>query len=280
MSQVFVLKATGERELFDESKLFNSLTNAGATEEQAKSVVGHLVAEIFDGMTTNDIYRHAFDLLRTAPQAPRQVAVRYSMRRALGELGPNGFPFEQFVAEIFRAKGYEAVTDQIVQGACVEHEMDVVAWKDKELIMIEAKFHNEPGLKSDIKVALYVKARFDDLKGQTFEYGGKKRKLTAAYLFTNTKFTDHAIRYAECQKLSLVGWDYPKGGSLQELIEETRLHPVTAIPGITEGEKKTLLAQGVVLCKSVREAGDKLTQYGIDKDRVGPILDDAKHICA
>ncbi len=277
MSQAFVLKANGEREPFDESKLFHSLTNAGATEEQARSVVAHLTGEIFDGMTTNDIYRHAFDLLRSAP---RQVAVRYSMRRALGELGPNGFPFEKFVAEIFRAKGYEAVTDQIVQGACVEHEMDVVAWKGNELIMIEAKFHNEAGLKSDVKVALYVKARFDDLKGQTFEYGGKKRKVTQALLITNTKFTDHAIRYAECQKLSLIGWDYPKGASLENLIEETKLHPVTAIPGMTEGEKKTLLNQGVVLCKSVREAGDKLSDYGIEKDRIPAILEDAKHICA
>lgn len=276
MSPILITKSNGQREPFYPEKLRNSLVRSGANQEQAESIVSHIEAELIDNITTNDIYRHAFDLLRSVPS---RVAARYSMRRALAELGPSGFPFEKFVAEIFKSKGYEAVTGQIVQGDCVDHEMDVVAWKEDELIMVEAKFHNETGLKSDLKVALYVKARFDDLKNRTFEYGGKERKLTKCYLVTNTKFTDHAIRYANCQKLSIVGWDYPHGDSLEDWIEKAHLHPLTAIPSLSVADKKSLLDQGMVLCKQVLEKGKNLSTYGIDKSRIKAILEDAKNIC-
>lgn len=276
MSPILITKSTGEREPFYPEKLVNSLVRSGANQEQAESIASHIEEELVEGITTSDIYRHAFDLLRSAP---RPVIARYSMRRALAELGPNGFPFEKFVAEIFKSQGYEAITGQIVQGDCVEHEMDVVAWKGDELIMVEAKFHNEPGLKSDLKVALYVKARFDDLKNGTFEYGGKSRKLTKCFLVTNTKFTDHATRYATCQKLSIIGWDYPRGDSLEDWIEKSHLHPLTAIPSLSSVEKRNLLDQGLVLCKQVLEKGQNLASYGIDKTHIKTILEDAKNIC-
>lgn len=278
MSQILVIKSTGEQEIFDPNKLAFSLKRAGADSDQTQEIVNHIQGELFNGMTTNDIYRHAFDLLRSSP-VKSAAAVKYSMKRAISELGPNGFPFEKFVAEIFKARGYEAVTDQIVYGHCVEHEMDVVAWKGDELIMVEAKFHNEAGIKSDLKVALYIKARFDDLKDGTFEYGGKKRKITKSYLITNTKFTDHAIRYAECQGLNLVGWNYPKQGNLEDMIEEANLHPLTALPSLSAVDKKNLLDQGLVLCKSLNVTPEELVKYGIEKSRVSAVAHDVKNIC-
>ncbi|MEN9621773.1 MAG: hypothetical protein RLZZ67_207 [Candidatus Parcubacteria bacterium] len=278
MSQILVVKSTGEHQAFDSEKLIFSLKRAGADSAQAHEIAKHIEGELFDGMTTNDIYRHAFDLLRSMP-AKSAAAVKYSMKRAVSELGPNGFPFEKFIAEIFKAKGYEAVTDQVVQGHCVDHEMDVVAWKDNDLVMVEAKFHNEQGIKSDIKVALYVKSRFDDLMGLKYEYGGKKRKVTKCFLITNTKFSDHAIRYAECKGLNLIGWNYPKKGNLEDLIEESGLHPLTALPSLSETEKKKLLDQGLVLCKQLNAPVDVLASYGIDKSRIPAVLLDIKSVC-
>jgi len=278
MPQTLVIKSTGEQEIFDPAKLTFSLKRAGADSDQTRQIVEHIQGELFDGMTTNDIYRHAFDLLRSSP-VKSAVAVKYSMKRAISELGPNGFPFEKFVAEIFKARGYEAVTDQIVYGHCVEHEMDVVAWKGDELIMVEAKFHNEQGIKSDLKVALYVKARFDDLKDGVYEYGGVKRKVTQFLLITNTKFTDHAIRYAECQKLTIIGWNYPKKGNLEDMIEEANLHPLTALPSLSSLDKKNLLDQGLVLCKSLNVTPEELVKYGIEKSRVAAVAQDVKNMC-
>lgn len=276
MSPILITKSTGEQEAFDPRKLVRSLVRSGAGEVQAKEIADHIQGELVAGMTTNEIYRHAFDLLRGTAS---HVAARYSMKRAIADLGPDGFPFERLIAEIYKAKGYEAVTGQVVRGSCVEHEMDVVAWKGDELVMIEAKFHNEPGLKSDLKVALYVKARFDDLKGGVFGFGGAKRKLTSCHLVTNTKFTDHAMRYADCQGLSLIGWNHPQEGNLEDLIEEARLHPLTSLTALTHTEKRTLLDGGLVLCKQLMERKSELHSLGIAKDRIPLILDEAERLC-
>ena len=85
-------------------------------------------------------------------------------------LARDGFPFEKFVARLFNVWGYDTITDQTVMGSCVDHEVDVVAWKGNDLAMVEAKFHNEFGLKSDSKVVLYVKARYDDSGAHGFRF--------------------------------------------------------------------------------------------------------------
>lgn len=215
--QIEIIKANGAREAFEPAKLRASLMRAGADEDGIAAVMSHLTNELKDGMTTRDIYQHAFKILE---DWKKPVAQKYSLRRALMEIGPTGFPFEQLVAEILKGKGFETLTDQTVLGGCVPHEVDVVAWNDKKLIMVEAKFHNELGTKSDLKVALYVKARIDDLKGNTFNYGGKDRKLDEGWLITNTKFSSTAIHYGVCQNLTMIGWNYPEKGNLEDLIEE------------------------------------------------------------
>lgn len=277
MSPILVLKSTGESQEFEPAKLVNSLRKAGASKDQAESVLLHIQREMTSGMTTSEIYGHAFSVLR---KLASPIAARYSMKRAIADLGPNGFPFEKFIAEIFKAEGYETLTDQIVQGHCVEHEVDVVAWKGNDLVMIEAKFHNELGIKSDLKVALYVKARYDDLRGREYEFGGKSRPLTVFQLFTNTKFTDHAIRYASCAGLSLIGWNYPSNGNLEDLVQESAMHPLTSLTTLSKTEKRTLLDAGFVLCKQVAAIGDGLTSYGIDKVKIPEVLREITHLCA
>ncbi len=213
-----IVKANGVREAFDAAKLRGSLLRAGAEEDSISAVMSRVMSELHDGTTTKEIYDHAFKYLR---EYKKPIAQRYSIRRVLMEMGPTGFPFEDFVAEIFKARGFETLTRQTVLGGCVPHEVDVVAWNEEKLIMVEAKFHNELGIKSDLKVALYVKARMDDLKHSIFNFGGKDRKLSEGWLVTNTKFSSTAIHYGVCQNLVMIGWNYPEKGNLQDMIEET-----------------------------------------------------------
>ena len=172
---IYVVKADGSREIFDVGKLEHSLKRAGAAGRAAHEILNAIRDEITDGVTTREIYQKAFEHLH---KKEYPVAMKYSIKRAIMELGPSGFPFEDFVAEIMRKKGFQAETGQIVRGFCVEHEIDVVAWNQEKLIMIEAKFHNTLGTKSDLKVALYIKARFEDLHKMKFRYGGGERELT------------------------------------------------------------------------------------------------------
>lgn len=271
---VLITKASGLREPFDRLKLRQSLSTVGAPGALIDEISKHVESEILEGMSTSEIYRHAFSLLRSRS---RHIAMRYSLRRAVSELGPTGFPFEKYVAELFKAKGFKAETNQIIKGKCVEHEIDVLAYSDEKTVMVEAKFHNELGLKSDLKVALYVKARFDDLRGSKFFIGGKERALDEGWLLTNTKFSERAIEYGICANLKMIGWNYPHEHNLHDMIEDFKLHPVTALTTLSSADKKNFLTEGTVLCQSLDQA--TLSRYGIKGEQAKEILDEVDAVC-
>lgn len=274
--KIFITKTNGKREEFDVKKVAYSLKKAGASDRGIQTVLEHLQDSIHEGMSTHDIYKEAFSLMHAQEKLP---ALRYSLRRSIMDLGPSGFPFEKFLGEIFKKEGFSILTDQVVKGRCVEHEVDVVAYNDEKLIMAEVKFHNELGVKSDLKVALYVKARMDDLKNSSFNYGGKERKLDEGWLITNTKFSAPAIQYAECAGLKMIGWNYPVGGGLETIIEKSALHPVTVLTTLSEGHKKQLMDSGVVLCGSVRHNQSVLKPLGLNDSEIQSVVDETKLLC-
>lgn len=267
----YIIKATGEREEFNPQKLRDSLTRAGANNESADKIVDQIESELKENASTRDIYYHAFELLKKE-ESP--ATSRYSLRRAVMELGPTGFPFEQFVAEIFRTKGFETQTDYIAKGECAEHEIDIVAWNESKLIFVEAKFHNELGIKSDLKIALYIKARWDDLANQEFSFGSHQHKFDEGWLITNTKFSESAIKYAKCRNMKLVGWNYPEKGNLQDLIEEAHLHPITCLNASTPSDERLLMEAGIVLCKQARDNPDILRQAGLSDEKIAKMLEE------
>ena len=272
MANILITKADGEEEAFDPSKLEASLARAGAGSVMRGQVTAHVMRELKHGMTTDQIYRHAFEILRREESAP--VAARYSIKRAVFALGPSGFPFEQFLAEILRAHGWTCWTGMALNGHCAPHEVDVLAQKNGKRVGIEAKFHNDAGGKTDIKDALYVHARYHDLKNATEE----SSRVDEGWLVTNTTFTHNAIRYAQCSNLTLLGWDYPNGHGLVRMIEEARVHPLTCLTTLTEGEKRQLLDNKIVLCKSV-QSRHLLEEYGIRPARVPQVMEEAKRLC-
>lgn len=273
--KILIVKANGEKEPFDIDKFAHSLQRAKISKPVADQIVHHVLQELEEGMTTKDIYRHAFSLLH---KLEHRTALRYSLRKAILELGPSGFPFEQIVAEVFKSQGYTTVTDQLVKGYCAEHEVDVVAWKANELIMSEVKYHGQEGLKSDLKVVLYVKARFDDLAKMTFEYSGTPTPMTEGWLVTNTKFSTTAIKYAECQNLKVIGWNYPIDGNLHDLIDAAELHPLTCLHSLSEHDKKALLEKNIVLCKSLTDDNSLLKSIGLSEANIESVMEEIKLI--
>jgi len=275
MGPIYVLKADGAKEPFNVEKLKRSLKKAGASSKTVSEIIEHTKAHLTPEISTHDLYKHAFDLLH---KEEKPIALKYSLKRAIMELGPSGFPFEDFVAEIFRQKGFTAETGKIVRGFCVEHEVDVVAWNEEKLIMVEAKFHNELGIKSDLKIALYVKARFDDLRKMTFRYG-KERQLDEGWLVTNTKFTSTAIEYGSCQGgLRMIGWNYPPVGNLHDMILESKLHPLTCLLSLNGREKKFLLEKGVVLCKTILLNPDILLELGFNSSKSQKVIEEIESL--
>ncbi len=279
MNEFYVTKANGEKELFDYKKLEGSLKKIDASEELIAEVVSEVSAEAKNRslITTQEIYRLAFSILR---KKHKPIAVRYSLKKAVAQLGPTGFPFEKFVAEIFKAMGYSTIIDQVVEGKCVPHEIDVVAWKEKELIMTEAKFHTDFNLKSDLKIVLYVKARYDDIFGKDYFFGGENRKLTEGWIITNTKFSTTAIQYGQCQPaLKFIGWNYPYNNNLHNLIERYELIPLTALTSLTISEKSLFLLRGIILSKSLLDE-NLLKEVKFDDKKIKSIKDEVEALCA
>lgn len=272
MSHVLIAKADGVLELFDPAKLEHSLELAGASSTARAKVLSHMTHQLRPNMTTAQIYHEAFELLKKEERMP--VAARYSIKRAVHDLGPSGFPFEQFLAEVMRSHGWHARSDVILMGRCVPHEVDVLAEKGGKRIGIEAKFHNDAGGKTDVKDALYVHARYEDLK----QAPTISNHVDEGWLVTNTTFTTNAIRYARCANLTLLGWDYPRTRGLFTMIEEGKVHPLTALTTLSEGEKRRLLDNKIVLCKAVTTS-HLLEEYGVRPDRIPRVLHEAQQLC-
>jgi len=271
-----VTKSSGEREPFSEAKLRHSLERVKASPEVIDEAVRRVRDELYDGMTTSEIYRRAFGLLR---QRRRSLAARYSLKKAIIELGPSGHPFEKLVGEILKSQGFSVEVTRMVQGICVAHEVDVVAVKGERHVMVECKFHNEAGMKSDIKVALYVQARFEDIEKAWQAQSEHGEHFDEAWLVTNTKLTTDAIQYARCVGMKVIGWSYPPGGSLPELIDRANLQPVTGLTSLTRGQKTQLLGMGIVLCRELLSRPRLLASIGIDDTRGGRILKEAQELC-
>lgn len=238
---VKVKKASGELEDFSESKLRESLVRAGSDEGLIEEIMHHIKSELYEGIPTEHIYRHIFDLLKNKSS---HLVARYNLKRAIMELGPTGYPFERFIAGILEQYGFSTRVGEIVDGDCVTHEIDVIATKDDAHVMVECKFHNHVGTKSKIKDILYTYARFLDVK--------EKHKFTEAWLVTNTKLTSDVSQYARCKGMRVISWNYPEDFSLRYLIEHSNLHPITSLEDKTLEEKKRLLQEGVVFVKDLQ----------------------------
>ena len=237
---------TGERENWDRTKLERSLRFAKASDELIREIVLHIEKDLHDGMRTVDIYEHAFNLLK---KYHRPAAAEYSIKRAILQLGPSG--------------------------VCVTHEVDVVAEKKDERILVEAKFHNSASIKSDVKVALYVHARFQDIQ-KRLDLEEQTERYTHAWLITNTEFTSQAIQYGSCVGLAMTGWNYPKGHTLQDLIQATQTHPVTCMTTLSDKQKIDLLNHGTVLVREVVDDSSRLAKIGIGKQQIASIVSEGK----
>lgn len=274
---VFITKASGEKALFSPTKLRQSLERAGAGSDVIDQVVSGIEAQLVDGMSTKKIYSQAFSMLR---KYSKPVAGRYKIKQAILELGPSGYPFEKFVGEILKHQGYRTKVGVIIQGHCVSHEIDVEAEKDNQHFMVECKFHNRQGYKCDVKIPLYIKSRFEDVKKQWEKRKDHESKFHEGWLVTNTRFTEDAIQYGKCSGLKLIGWDYPQQGSIRDRINLSGLHPVTCLTSLTKAEKQKLIDKMIVLCKELCDKPEVLEEMGISHARVKKIIKEGVEICS
>ncbi|MCG2418783.1 restriction endonuclease [Aequorivita sp. F47161] len=273
---VLIKKYSGEYESFDVNKLINSLRRSRADEDIIQDIARKVQEQIEEGMTTKKIYQLAFKMLRSKS---RVSASKYKLKKALMELGPTGFPFEKLVGQLLAHEGFATQVGVIVQGNCVQHEIDVIAQKDNNHYMIECKYHSDQGRVCNVKIPLYINSRFLDVEKNWERQIGHDTKLHKGGVYTNTRFTSDAVQYGKCVGLLLTSWDYPMDNGLKDRIDKAGLHPLTALTTLTKAEKSKLLDKGIVLCKELHENPALLEQIGVDKKRHKNILADSKELC-
>jgi hypothetical protein len=257
-----VIKRSGEQEEFNPWKTVSAMVRSGVPQDEAEGVLRALEPQLYDGITTEEIYRRVHQMLKG------RKAARYSLKKAILRLGPEGENFESYIARLFQTEGYETKTRQFLNGKCIKHEVDVLMTRGQERVMVECKFHNYLGIKCTIQIALYVYARFLDLK--------ESETLDRPMLVTNTRFSLDALRYASCIGMELLGWNSPERGGIESLAEQHRLFPVTILE-MRHNDLETLMAHHFIVVDDIL-ARPKEVNLLLSRESAENILSQAKEV--
>lgn len=249
LNPITIIKASGIKEAFSEEKVVRSLTRSGLSQDTANQTVDYLKRHLKPDMTTGAIYGHVASFLKE--NAPVENYFNYGLKRAVMDMGPSGFPFEILISDLLRLNNFKTEIGVVTQGKCVTHEIDVIAQKGEDKYFIECKYHNTPGYKTDIQVALYTYARFLDV--ENIQKQNDSTQKYHSWLITNTKVTSEVYDYCGCVNQFATTWTHPKGG-LQDMIIASGQHPVTLLYNISKNKITMMLDRGIVTCARLKTA--------------------------
>ena len=276
-NKIYIINSRKEKELFSFDKVYQSALRAGADKELAMEIAKSIEQQIFPSIKTSDIYRRIKKILRARDY---KTNLKFSLKHAINKLGPTGFPFEKYVAEIFRENGFEVKINQYIAGACLpSYEIDFVAKKESLIYIGECKFRNLAGQRVHTNNVLANFARFLDIyNGKFFSDDEKKNFEIKTIMVTNTKFTNMAQKYSKCVGAGILGWRYPKGNSLEYLIEKKKLYPITILPSLNKNLKHIFVSEKIMLAKDVLEINTKnfAKKFKISENNIHTLIKQAK----
>ena len=264
-----IIKSTGAKEPFNEAKLCTSLKMAGAPEDLANAICKNVRAKVTPGISSSKLHREALSYL---VKEDADIAARYSLFRGIAALGPAGYLFEQYIEVVLQAYGYKTMRDTYVQGACIKHEIDIVAIKDDMHYILELKYHNSQVIKTHAPTVMYAWARLEDIAKAEEKVENHKYKH-AMWLITNTKFTDTAIQYAKCKGVKMSGWNYPHPDSLETMIVGKKMYPVTVLPSVDKDVLAVLVKKKIILAQDLATYSvDDLSKLGVAQNTAQSIV--------
>ena len=271
-----IIKHSGAIVDFNREKLKQSLLKSGANKSLVSEVLKTIEEQIYEGIATKQIYKLAFSLLKKASNAH---AARYNLKEAIQLLGPAGFFFEKYIARIFASEKYNTVTNLVLKGKCVFHEIDILVKKNEAISMVECKFHLGKDANTDVKVPMYILSRYNDLKDREHPIFSQKDHLSKCWIVTNNRFTTDAITFAKCSDLNLLSWNYPETNNLKTKNDTNSLYPVTCLTTLSLAEKDKLLVLDVILVKELINNSDSLERIGLSPNRIKNVLKEASELC-
>lgn len=272
---VYVTKADGSKQLFEKQKVINTCLRMHASPQQANMVANKIEKKIYEGIPTKQILNMIFKYLKEyRPEIGHQI----DLREAISLLRPKP-DFEQFVALLLKEHGYKVITNQIIPGKCVEHEIDIVASKDDEIAYVEIKHHFQHHTFTSLGVFLEARATFEDLV-EGYNAGKHKITFSRALVVCNTKISEHARMYAYCRNIDHIGWKYPREHGLEQMITEKKFYPITFLKTLDKGSEERLGNIGIVTLKQLVECdmSELSRKTDIPEDRLQNLISKAKEI--
>jgi hypothetical protein len=243
MDSYQVIKLNGEKENFSSKKVYYSAMKAGAPAFLAKNISREIEGEIYDGIKTTEIFKKVKDKLK---KENPQFSLRFNLKEGMKELGPAGFVFEDFICQVLSRLGLNVKGSRILSGKCCSYEIDFIAEDEETTYIGECKYRNNAGDKIDINVCLKEFAVLDDIKNSN-----KFQTNINSFIVTNTKFTEQAIKYANCKKLRLLGWNYPKNEGLESIVSKNRLYPITILPSFKSYQAEIFKKERIILADQI-----------------------------
>jgi len=250
MTLKFVTKADGRKEPFEKRKILDTCQRAGLDKKTCEEIANRVEVALEDGSTTHSVYRF---VMEEVEKSSTKSASLFGLREGISDLDSESF--ELFTFRVLKAHGYECEWNRVIEGASVEHQVDVIAKQNDKTFLVECKRHFNAHRFTGLDIALQNQARLEDLMDG---YKQKKHKYNfcCAWIFTNTKLSEHAIRYAEAKNIRTTGW---RSGNfrLENLVESKRIFPITILK-IDLMSKAKLLKERIITIQDVVEYKKKI----------------------
>lgn len=213
---------------YDPQKIVKAAKRAGFDEHDAQTIESRVSNRIWDEITTGKLHSIVHDEMQEIDEGN---ARRFMLRESIADLDPNYHEFEKYMVKVLREDGIEATWSPRPkpQGACIEHEIDIVAEAMGETFIVECKHHYHHHRYTGLDIPMRQWARLDDLQ-QGDEIGIKDSiEVDRAWVIVNTKLSDHAKDYAECKNVRMTAWDYKEEYALNTMVERNDAYPITIL---------------------------------------------------
>lgn len=257
-NESLIQKASGATEPYAQYKLKNFLRKIKVPDEAIDRIVHEAEHQLGHTPSTKQIREIVTKELLKLKKG-QLLAARYNLKQHIRQMGPAGHAFEKFVGRLFKADGYDVQTALIVQGECVPHEIDVLAHKGNHLAVVECKFHNQEGIKSDVIVALYMHARYMDIVEEIKKPGFSQ----SVWIASNTKLTSQALDYANCKGMHVLNVEYPEKENIMTKVMQHNLYPITVASELEPYFQTLFLEDKIVINDILNMTDTEVKQMGI-----------------
>jgi len=275
MHGIKVRKADGRLEPFDRRKIVRTCMKLRVERAEAERIADKISKMAYDGIPSSEILSAIYkEVEKTRPEYKHA----HDLREAISMMRPKP-DFEYFIGITLSSLGYRVESARILDGRCVEHEIDGVAMKGDEVLMVEVKHHVNPHTYTGLEVILAVHSTLRDLV-EGYRLGLHRYPFTAALVACNTKISQHAERYARCVGIRYMGWRYPRAFALEDLIARYKLYPTTMLRVLKRDQIERLGDRGIVTLKQLVETDtDRLMGIlEIDREEVEGVKEKARAI--